>query len=246
MPFVDFAPEIDVQAAEYHRLLGYPRDHELDDRAVELIDESRVWYAAHGRPWIYARETGDLRMSDGAVAVDGTFFRSGRLRATLSDAMADRAILVAVSAGPELEAEANRRWMDDKPDEYFFLEVYGAAVVEYLVTLAGARLCADADARGLAVLPHYSPGYPGWDIAEQGRLLELFSRDGELPGALSVLESGMLRPKKSLLAVFGVTRETERVSKLTDLIPCERCSLPRCQYRRSAYGRSGVRTRVAS
>jgi hypothetical protein len=52
------------------------------------------------------------------------------------------------------------------------------------------------------------------------------------------MESGMLRPKKSLLAVFGLTRNTERVRKLTDLIPCDNCSLPRCQYRRAAYVRA--------
>ena len=32
----------------------------------------------------------------------------------------------------------------------------------------------------MAVLPHYSPGYPEWDIAEQPPLLELIdSRGGE-------------------------------------------------------------------
>ena len=79
----------------------------------------------------------------------------------------------------------------------------------------------------MAVLPHYSPGYPEWDIAEQPRLLELIrrTRNQSLPAAIDVLESGMLRPKKSLLAVFGLTQHTERVRRLTDLVPCENCSL---------------------
>ena len=37
--------------------------------------------------------------------------------------------------------------------------------------MTGARLCAWADAERVAVLPHYSPGYPDWDIDEQPRLL---------------------------------------------------------------------------
>jgi hypothetical protein len=45
----------------------------------------------------------------------------------------------------------------------------------------------------------------------------------------------MLRPKKSLLAVFGLTRHTERVARLTNLIPCENCSYLPCQYRRAPY-----------
>ena len=64
------------------------------------------------------------------------------------------------------------------------------------------------------MLPHYSPGYPEWDIDEQPRLLELINRARPAtPMPLEVLESGMLRPKKSLLAVFGVTRHVERVRR---------------------------------
>ena len=108
----------------------------------------------------------------------------------------------------------------------------GSAVVEHLTTMTGARLCAWADGQGMAVLPHYSPGYPGWDIAEQPRLLGLFQGAGTLPGNLEALESGALRPKKSLLAVFGLTRKTEGVRRLTEVVACENCSLAACQYRR--------------
>jgi hypothetical protein len=147
-------------------------------------------------------------------------------------------VLVAVSAGPELEEEAQVLWRDGKPDEYFFLEVYGSAVVEHLVTTTGARLCAWADAERAAVLPHYSPGYPEWTISEQPDLLELIRRRRCDHVRVEALESGMLKPKKSLLAVFGVTPHIDRVRPLTELSPCENCSFAPCQYRRSPYRRS--------
>jgi len=109
----------------------------------------------------------------------------------------------------------------------------GSAVVERLTAMTGARLCAWADGPGMAVLPHYSPGYPGWDIAEQSRLLGLFQGAGTLPGNLQALESGALSPKKSLLAVFGLTRKTEGVRRLTEVVGCESCSLAACHYRRT-------------
>jgi hypothetical protein len=235
----DTSPRADVQAAEYIRLLGYPRGWRLEGRAQELGDWAREWYAIHGRPWTYARGVHAIRLDENAVVIDGVRFNSSRLRTTLVDAGADRAFLVAVSAGPELEEEAQVRWRDDKPDEYFFLEVFGSAVVEHLVTMTGARLCAWADAEHAAVLPHYSPGYPEWTIEEQPHLLDLIraARPGAVP--LDVLESGMLRPKKSLLAVFGVTSHVDRVRPLTALSPCENCSFVPCQYRRAPYRRSG-------
>jgi hypothetical protein len=72
-------------------------------------------------------------------------------------------------------------------------------------------------------------------------LLELIrrTRRQSLPAPLDALESGMLRPKKSLLAVFGLTHAVERVRKLTDLVPCQNCSLSNCQYRRAPYERAG-------
>jgi hypothetical protein len=147
-------------------------------------------------------------------------------------------VLVAVGAGPELEAHAHELWQDGRPDEYFFLEVYGSAVVEHLVTLSGARLCAWADGHTMAVLPHYSPGYPDWAIDDQPRLLELINRRAAGPVPVGVLASGMLQPKKSLLAVFGVTSRVERVRPLTELSPCENCSYRPCQYRRAPYRRA--------
>jgi hypothetical protein len=235
--FAHVVPTVDVAPDEYQRLLGYPRGYVLDERASELAAGARAWYAEHGRPWVYARQAESLELADGSVRIDGVPFVSERLHEILKQADAESVILVAASAGPELEYEAQLLWQDEKPDEYFFLEVYGSAVVEHLVTMKGAELCAWADARGEAILPHYSPGYPEWDIAEQPRLLNLIRRNGKqlLPAELEVLESGMLRPKKSLLAVFGLTRDRSRVTRLSDLNPCESCSYLSCQYRRASY-----------
>ena len=239
----DVRPAVQVDPAEYARLLGYPRGHRLEGRAAALAAEAEAWYAEHGRPWIFAREASTLRLDADSVRLDGRRFASARLRQSLVDAGAHRAVLVAVGAGPELEAEAARRWQDEKPDEYFFLEVYGSAVVEHLVTQAGARLCGWAETQGLAVLPHDSPGYPEWDIAEQAPLHALLTASAApLPGPLEVLDSGALRPKKSLIAVFGLTRHVERLTHLRDLVPCERCSFAPCQYRRVPYRRGALRS----
>lgn len=229
-----------VQEEEYIRLLGFPRGWVLEGRSRELADWAREWYAQHGRPWMYARQAEQVEIAGDSIFIDGLQFSSRRLRTTLENAEAHSAILVAVGAGPEAEEEARRRWAEEKPDEYFFLEAYASAVVEHLTTLAGARLCDWAEQRQMAVLPHYSPGYPEWDVAEQPRLLELLKRTRlqSFPSQVDVFESGMLRPKKTLLAAFGLTRHADRLQRLTSLVPCERCSFGPCQYRRAPYRRA--------
>lgn len=178
---IDTAPDVSVQAAEYRRLLGYPPDREFTGRACELADWASAWYAQNGRPWVYAREAESVEIAGDSIRLEGVRFHSPRLQATLEKAGAHGAILVAAGAGAELEQEARRLWEGGKPDEYFFLEVFGSAAVEHLTHQAGARLCAWAEEHGMAVLPHYSPGYPEWDIAEQARLLSLIGKSGKQP-----------------------------------------------------------------
>lgn len=234
----DAQPDVNVLESEYKRLLGFPTDYALEGRVRELADWARRWYADHGKPWIYARAM-PLELTPGGVRFHHTEFGAERLHQQLKNAESDTVFLAAVSAGKQCEEMARILWLENKPDEYFFMEMYGSAVVEHLTTQVGARICSWAEENGRTVLPHYSPGYSGWDTSDQNRLFEVIQTTaGKFPRDLRVLSSGMLQPKKSLLAVFGITEQIERVRKFADLIPCENCSFSPCQYRRAPYRRA--------
>lgn len=230
-------PIVTVQESEYQRLLGFPKSYLMQGHMRELADAARQWYAKNGRPWFYARQFDRPKLVDGKLQIGGTAFSSKPLHDQFAEAEADSAVLVAVSAGRECEEHAQQLWRESKPDEYFFLEIFGSAVVEQLVTVASGHICGWADRHGAAALPHYSPGYSGWDISDQVKLWNLLQQKAtaRLKGKVNVLETGMLQPKKSLLGVFGLTPRLEKARRLAKLIPCETCSLSHCQYRRAAY-----------
>jgi hypothetical protein len=235
LELLDTAPPLAVQEAEYRRLLGYPRNHSPGARSEELAASARAWYAENGRPWFYVREV-DLDLANGALRLDGVDFNSPQLRDHLLRHGAVRAMVLAVSAGRACEDRSARLWSECKPDEYFFLEMYGSAVVEHLVSSLSGRICDLAEQAGFMAVPHYSPGYTGWDVAEQVPLFDLIrSRMAQpFPEPVEVLPSGMLRPKKSLLAVVGLAPASGRAvpSRQT---PCEGCSFSPCQFRRAPY-----------
>lgn len=236
---LDMNPEVNVQEREYKRLLGYPPDYEIKGLVQDLMDKTRQWYAENGKPWVYIRQAETLELSSGRFFIEGVEFTSTHVHKLLTEAEAYSVMIAVVSAGKGCEERASQLWREEKPDEYFFMEMYGSAVVENLVTSIGARICAWADQHKLAVLPHYSPGYPHWDVSEQHKLFGLIRRktsDG-LPNEIHVMDSGMLNPKKSLLAVFGITKRLDKVSHLSQLVPCENCSLEGCRYRRVPYKR---------
>lgn len=233
---LDLRPDAAVEDAEYHRLLGYPRDHALTGRAHELAAWARGWFERNGRPWVYLREA-TLELTPDAQRIDGVEFRSRLLREHLACAGAKRAVLVAASAGRACEEHARELWEAAKPDEYFFLEIFGSAVVERLVATTSGRICELAARDGLMAVPHYSPGYAGWDVAEQNKLFELIGRGMKpaWPEPVEVLASGMVRPKKSLLGVFGLAPKSEAGRAALRATPCENCSLAACRYRRAPY-----------
>lgn len=233
---VETSPAVRVADADFHRLLGYPRGHAAGDRSRELAAWARDWYAAHGRPWVYLREA-RLELTATALHLDGVEFRSRQLHEHLARAGATRAMLVAVSAGPECEEHARRLWEESKPDEYFFLETFGSAVVEHLAGTTSGRVCEAGARDGLIAVPHYSPGYSGWDVVDQRRLFDLIKAGAgaALPGPVEVLESGMTRPKKSLLGVFGLTARTPESESASRATPCENCAFAPCAYRRAPH-----------
>lgn len=233
---IDLNPDINVKEEEYIRLLGYPQSYQLEGRSKELAKWAREWYNKNGKPWIYAVPSNTIDSINGKLFINDVELSSKKLLRQFENSESHFAMLVAVSAGKECENKASELWDKGKPDEYFFLEVYGSAIVEHLITITGFTFCEQGEKEGFAVLPHYSPGYPGWNIDDQHKLLTLIKKKNKnLPGQISVLETGMLNPKKSLLAVFGLTKHLDKVKDIRELIPCETCCLKACQYRRSPF-----------
>lgn len=232
----DLKPNADVSEAEYKRLLGYPFDHQLSGKARELADWARDWYSQNGHPWIYSILLENLEYENEILKIENIELSSKILYNQFYDSGSDKAVLAIVSAGKECEENARRLWHENKPDEYFFLEIYGSAVVEHLVAVGGFFLCDWADKNKSAVLPHYSPGYTGWKIEDQNELWNLIiNYKTELPGEINLMDSGMLNPKKSMLALFGITKHIEKAANFSELIPCKSCSFNPCQYRRLPY-----------
>jgi len=222
-----------VAEAEFKRLLRLPPDYVFADRMAENAHWVREWYAEHGRPWLCARHVTGCEVTAEAVTLGGRRLHSRELARRFR--AAGSALVVGACAGVEAETEAARQWEIDEPDRYYFLETYASAVVEALIAEARGRLCAWADQRDEVLLPHYSPGYHGWSVGDQGAVHALLTEAGPLPATLEVMSSGMLRPKKSQLAVFAVAADGAATGEPADLVPCKYCAHVRCEFRREAY-----------
>jgi hypothetical protein len=224
-----------VDDADYARLLGYPDSRLPAGRVRELAAHSRAWFAREAKPWAFARRLSIKAVAGERVELeDGSVLASPLLARRLANAGATALVAAAVSSGPEVEAGSAALWRGQRPDEAYFLDRFGVAVAEHLAAWTAAGLRSQAHEEGLATLPGYSPGFPGWPLMDQVVLAHCLDRgDREtLPGPLEVLASGAMAPASSLLAVFGLTSSERVAAETWERDKCSWCSLARCAFRR--------------
>lgn len=172
-------PQIDVDERTFKRFLRFPPTREFEGAMAEAARWAKDWFAANGRPWMISLKA-EAAIRD---TTDNRWSPGTELG------------VIVASAGPEAEAHAGACFENDEPDRYYFLECYAAAVVDELLTRT-------RNAFGQS--RHYSPGYPEWGIEANIPLLEAIRNQVTLPGPLRTLDSGMLVPKKSQIAVFAL------------------------------------------
>jgi hypothetical protein len=242
MTFDEAAPTgVELAAAvgdrEYARLLGWPRERPFDGRVAEGVQAARAWFATMGGPWVGARRVAVQRIDRDAVRLEtGAIFHGGGVSRRLEQGAVHALVAVALTAGEAVEQEAKRLWADDKPDESYFLDRFGAAVAEELLRWASAWICRDAESRGETVLFHLSPGCGGWPFEEQPTVMGLLADAGARNvGPVTMLESGGLVPSHSLLAVLALTKDVVAPTSASDA--CRGCDLTRCAFRRAPYRR---------
>jgi hypothetical protein len=229
----EIASEITPQ--ELNRVLGMPRERELDGDLAERAAGARAWYAQHGAPYVrvYRYDVAEIG-ADGVTLAGGQRLTGERLAEHLRRFDAHAIAAIAVSAGVEVDEASAAAWHDDRPDEGYFLERLGVAVVERLLFRTTLEFCQRSGQAGETLTPHLSPGCGRWELVQQHALWALLFPEEER-GPITLLESGGLAPKNSLLAVAGITRGAV-VHSRTD--GCRCCSLVRCGFRRAPYGGS--------
>ena len=217
-----FSPD-KVPMALFRRHVGLPPCAELDERLAGLFNEVREWYSQHGGPWTATRQIAIHHIVYDMIHLEHSLQLSSALLARgLARAQAHALVVVAVSAGKAVDDQIDRLWKSGRVDEAMFLNAYAIATVEHLRWQAGAHLRRTLGAENISVLPHYSPGYEGWDLADQGRLFRLFRDDQKTDSMpLQLLPTGGLCPNKSTLAAYGVTRRTDLGKDLEQYWSCQ-------------------------
>lgn len=107
------------------------------------------------------------------------------------------------------------------------LDSVGSAAVESLTEFANDLVCQRAIEEGIRATNRISPGYAGWDTAEQRALWALCPGD---PIGVTLNDACFMTPEKSITFLVGLGREARVDHYFTQ---CRRCWMRDCAYRRA-------------
>jgi hypothetical protein len=136
----------------------------------------------------------------------------------------DSAALFLCTAGDEIGIRSRKAMQDRDFLKGYIYDVIGSEVVESAADLMQDKLEQAAASEGLKITNRYSPGYCGWDVAEQHKLFQLIPDNF---CEIRLTESALMSPEKSISGIIGIGREVRSNS-----YTCRICDMKDCIYRK--------------
>ena len=107
------------------------------------------------------------------------------------------------------------------------LQACAAAMLEEYLDERQMEISKEMEKEGLYLRPRFSPGYGDFSILHQKDILAM--TDAAKKIGLTMTDSSMLTPVKSVTALIGLSRKQENCH----IKGCEACEKRDCKYRRS-------------
>ncbi|MDP2338731.1 MAG: vitamin B12 dependent-methionine synthase activation domain-containing protein [Bacteroidota bacterium] len=217
--------ELSVNQSEIAVLLGYPvgiLPEPFSDYLEEAIIEADHLCDIKGA--IY--RTHDVRFSEKKhqIIVEGKEFGIGK---TIAKELrhSDSIVFFLCTAGKGISELSRDLLSGDNPVLGYVYDVLGSVIVEAASHKIHQEIRNLADISGQLITNRYSPGYCQWSVDDQHRLFSFFP---ENCCGISLTDSALMHPVKSVSGIVGMGKEV-KFREYT----CDLCSLTNCFYRNS-------------
>lgn len=216
--------DLRINVSQIENILGY---NEGDDRAFvmdlidELLIESQKICSIKAQYSVFSDVSFDKESR--SVKINGSSFQIkkivfGQLKKS------DSAALFLCTAGDEIGIRSRKAMKERDFLKGYIYDVIGSEIVETAADLMQDDLQKAAASEGLKITNRYSPGYCGWDVAEQHKLFQLIPDNF---CGVSLNESALMSPEKSISGIIGIGRDVRSNS-----YTCSICDMKDCIYRK--------------
>jgi hypothetical protein len=215
------SPLITISPQETRRYAGLKTNTDFPDK---LIDEACTLALLHIKPqgsW----NTYHYAAANSLIVAQKKVSLNGKLIAKHLENAAE-VVVLATTIGPQLEQAVEELFRAGDYTAALLLDAAGTAAVEAMTDNLNNLISAQALSRGQDSLSRFSPGYGDWDITDQHYILDLAEANKI---GISLTDSCMLIPRKSVTAVIGlVNRGESHQSDYCSKQGCSVCSQQNC------------------
>ena len=201
-------------------------DHSERGLAIsKSLDESLAKAISLSKPNYTQKVKKITRIGEDLIELEGGIrFSSGKISQYIKGA--SHVVIYLVTIGEEIENAASLETKGKEPLEGYLLDRLGSFAVESLAEAVENKIRKDYSILRKSVSRRYSPGYCDWPIEEQRILNKIidYSKIG-----VSLTESCMMNPKKSISAIVAVANKGVFTKSGST---CEICERKDCSYRR--------------
>lgn len=203
------------------RYLGYGR-HTVDDRTLQQIQDSfmELESVASAR---YIYRIFSLQQNEGLLIIENNRIESKSLLKNLSDC--DQVVFFAATLGSGVDVLI-RRYTITEMSKAVVLQACAAALLEEYCDECQKIIADKVEKDGYYLRPRFSPGYGDFPIEFQKDFVNILDTAKKI--GLTVTDSFMLSPTKSVTALIGMSRTEDDCP----LEGCEICGKKDCKYRR--------------
>ena len=137
----------------------------------------------------------------------------------------DEAVLFAATLGAPVDLRLER-CAKVSMSRAVVMQACAASLIESYCDECQEPIAQEAASRGLYLRPRYSPGYGDFDISYQREFLTVLDCPKRI--GLTMTDSFMLAPSKSVTAVIGLTAEAQSCH----IAKCMTCKAKSCPFRK--------------
>lgn len=213
---------MDKRVREAKRYLGYGKNA-VDEKTLTMISDSFLELESVASTKFIYRIFSIEHKDEYNFSIGEVHIKSKNLGNNLKGC--EQIVLFGATLGTGLDLLMNRYAITDMA-KAVVLQACAAAMLEEYCDECQDLIAEELEAEHLYLRPRFSPGYGDFDITYQKPLMTMLDCAKRI--GLTMTESYMMSPTKSVTAVIGISKTKEPCHKQG----CEACSKSDCIYRR--------------
>lgn len=223
MPISNEQFEVDIQ--QILNRIGYEDGNEPSTRILSLVNDYIDNYQEFLAP-SYAYTVKDIISTNyNQVKIEGNIvLQSFKLTRLLE--RCKKVAIFALTIGDSLEEMVDYLARMGLVLKASVLDAIGSGSAEKLAGLVEDKIKAIAAIEGFVISRRFSPGYCDWKVNQQRMLFQAL---GTLPHGVTLTDSCLMVPQKSVSGIIGLGLPNKEIEKYN---PCTSCAKRECPGRR--------------